>query len=139
METFPLPELLPIRFILVCIAGIAIVVFLILLLIWMKLPYRSKGRKVLPQVATAICLIAMGLVGYYGIIGNINNTTEIRNAVVHDYNVNVLTFKLPKLTLIVNEKVRECEMRSDDQIKYIVQCANLNGTWTNLDDLKGGS
>ena len=136
METFPLPEQLPIRFILIIIAGSALVLFLILLFVWMKINKKSKARKVLPRVATGISLIAMGLVGYYAIIGNMNNTTELKNSVIRNYNVDILTFTMPKLTVVVNEKVRECEMRSNDQINYIVQCPNLNGTWTNLDDLK---
>lgn len=137
METFPLPELLPIRIILICIAGSAVAVFLILLLIWTKISKKSKARKILPRVAGAVCLLAMVFVGYYATIGNMNNTTELRNSIVRNYNVTILTFDMPKMSVIVNEKVRDCEMRSNDQSNYVVQCPNLNGTWTNLEDLKG--
>lgn len=136
METFDLPGLLPIRFILICIAGAAVAVFLILLLIWTQLSKKSKGRKILPRIATAVCVIAISLVGYYAIVGNMNNTMSLRNAVVRDYNVNILTFDIPKLSLIVNDKVKQCEMRSNDQTHYLVQCANPDGTWSNLSDLK---
>lgn len=136
METFPLPEQLPIHFILMCIAGSALAIFLILFIIWKNISKKSSGRKHIPRIATALCLIGMGLIGYYSIIGSMNNTTALRNSVVKNYNVNIITFDAPKMTLIVNEKVRECEMRSNDQINYIVQCPNGDGSVTNLRDLK---
>lgn len=90
----------------------------------------------LPHIVTGVLLIAMGLVGYYAIIGSMNNEMELRNSVVHNYNVNVLTFDSPKMTVLVNDTVRECEIRSNDQINYIVQCKNSDGTVANLSDLK---
>lgn len=136
METFLLPTPLPIQSILMWIVGSALAIFLIFFIIWKNLSKNSSGRKILPRVVTAILLVGIGLVGYYAIIGNMNNETALRNSVVHNYNVNVLTFDSPKMTVLVNDTVRECEMRSNDQINYIVQCHNSDGTVTNLGDLK---
>lgn len=136
METFLLPTPLPIQSILMWIVGSALAIFLIFFIIWKNLSKKSAGRKVLPRIVTAILLVGIGLVGYYSIIGSKNNDMALRNSVVQNYNVNVLTFDSPKMTVLVNDTVRDCEIRSNDQVNYLVQCQNSDGTVTNLDDLK---
>lgn len=136
MQTFPLPETLPIQMFIIYTVLSAVAVFLILLLIWTKTSRKSKGRKYLPRAATAACLIGIGLISYFATIGKANNDMELRNSVVRNYNVNVLTFEKPKLTTMVGKSLRSCEIHSNDQKNYIVQCVNEDGTWSNLDALK---
>jgi hypothetical protein len=137
MQTFPLPEVLPVQTIIIGTALAAVVVFLAMALIWQFVDEKSTKRKYLPWIATAACLIGMGVIAYYGTIGHTNNETILRNSIVHNYNVDVLTFDRPKLTTLVGDAVRSCEMKSDDQINYGVQCQKQDGSWENLEAIKG--
>ena len=139
MQTFPLPETLPVHTIIIGTALAAVVVFLAMALIWQFVDEKSTKRKYLPWVATAACLIGMGIIGYYATIGHANNSTITRNSIVQNYNVDVLTFDRPKLTTLVGDTVRSCEMRSNDKINYGVQCKKQDGTWENLEDIKEGA
>lgn len=138
METFPLPELLPIRDYILYTGVGSVVAFIIIFFIWRNLDKKSKGRKVLPHIAGAICLIGIAIVGYLMTIGTINNETQLKNSIVRNYNVDVIAGKIPEVTVIKGETVRTCEMRSDDQINYIVQCPNPDGGVTNLKDIGAG-
>lgn len=136
MQTFPLPATLPVQTIIIGTALAAVVIFLIMALIWQFVDEKSTKRKYLPWVATAACLIGMGVIGYYATIGKSNNEMIMRNSIVQNYNVDVLTFDRPKLTTLVGDSVRSCEMKSDDQIEYGIQCQRQDGAWENLEDIK---